>query len=296
MRKILCFLLVCFFSWTSVAQQLQCEVIINAEQTGNSNNTVFKTLENALREFVNQTEWSDISLQPHERINCSMFINITSYDANNFAGTIQVQSSRPVYGSTMVSPVFNFNDENFSFSYTEYEPLEYNPNSFSSNLVSVVSFYVYTILGLDADTFEEMGGTEYYQQANQITGMAQQGNFSGWRATDGTNSRYRLVTDLLSNAFSGYRSALYSYHLEGLDLMHNSPEQGKKGVEQALMTLEEMNSARPNSLLVRTFFDAKANEVEQIFSGGPTIPIRDLVDALNTMAPTFSDNWANIRY
>ena len=296
MNRIVCLLLVSLFSAVASAQQLNCEVVINAEQTGDANVTVFKTLENALEEFVNQTVWTDQTLQPFERINCSMYINITSFDANSFSGTIQVQSSRPVFGSTMISPVFNFNDEDLSFNYTEYETLDFSPNTYTSNLVSVVSFYVYTILGLDADTFEEMGGTAYYEVASQIAGAAQQGNYSGWRATDGNSSRYRLNADLLSNAFTGYREALYTYHREGLDLMHSSPELGKKGVTRALLDLEEMNSNRPNSLLVRTFFDAKASEVEQIFSGGPSVSIKEVVAALNAMAPTFSDNWANIRY
>ena len=296
MTRIVCLLLVSLFSAVASAQQFNCEVVINAEQTGNANVTVFKTLENAIKEFVNQTAWTDRTLQPFERISCSMFINITSYDANSFTGTIQVQSSRPVFGSTMVSPVFNFNDEDLSFNYTEYETLDFSPNTYSSNLVSVISFYVYTILGLDADTFQEMGGTPYYETANQIAGTAQQGNHAGWRATDGNNSRYRLNTDLLSNAFTGYRETLYTYHREGLDLMHSSPEIGKRGVAKALLGLREMNSNRPNSLLVRTFFDAKADEVEQIFRGGPSVSIKEVVDALNSMAPTFSDNWSSIRY
>ena len=296
MYKIVCVFLVFLFPIAASAQQFNCEVVINAEQTGNSNVTVFKTLENALEEFVNQTVWTDQTLQPHERINCSFFINITSFDSNSFSGTLQVQSSRPVFGSTMISPVFNFNDEDFSFNYTEYESLDFSPNTYSSNLVSVVSFYVYTILGLDADTFEEMGGTPYFETASQIAGTAQQGNYTGWKATDGNNSRYRLNADLLSNAFTGYREALYIYHREGLDLMHSSPELGKRGVARALLVLEEMNSNRPNSLLVRTFFDAKAMEVEEIFRGGPSVSIKEVVDALNKMAPTFSDNWANIRY
>lgn len=285
-----------FLSSVSIAQELNCEVIVNAEQTGSANVTVFKTLENAVTEFVNQTKWTNKNLQPFERINCSMFINITSYDANSFSATIQVQSSRPVFGSTMVSPVFNFRDENFNFNYTEYEPLDYNPNEFSSNLVSVISFYVYTILGLDADTFAPEAGTLYFQEANQIVNTAQQSNSMGWKATDGNNSRFKLNADLLSNTFSGYRNALYSYHRQGLDFMYNSALEGKKGITASLLTLDKMNDRRPNSLLVRTFFDAKANEIEQVFSGGPSVPITEVVDALNNMAPTFSKNWVNIRF
>ena len=296
MYRIYCFFLVSLFSVAATSQQLNCEIVINSEQTGQANISVFKTLENSLKEFVNQSDWTGEELKPHERINCSMFINITSFDANSFSGTIQVQSSRPVFGSTMISPVFNFKDDALNFDYTEYEDLEFSPNSYTSNLVSVISYYVYTILGLDADTFEPLGGNRHFELANQIVSIAQQGNYSGWRASDGSNSRYRLNADLVSNAFVDYREALYNYHREGLDLMHSAPELGKRGVAGAILKLDDLNSERPNSLLVRTFFDAKAREVEQVFSGGPSVSIREVVDALNTIAPTFSENWANIRY
>lgn len=286
--------LCCSFSVT--AQEMNCQVVVNAEQTGQSNNVIFRTLENSLTEFINQTRWTNRDFQSQERINCSMFINIDNYDAGSFSGSIQVQSSRPVYGSTMISPVFNFKDEQFNFSYSEYEPLSFSPTEFESNLVSTVAFYVYTMLGLDADTFEEQGGTPYFQTANQIVASAQQGGNTGWKATDGNRSRYQLNADLLSNSFSGYREALYDYHRNGLDVMHMSPSEGKKGVATAILDLERMNSRRPNSLLLRTFFDAKADEVEHIFSGGPSVNIKPVVDALSKMAPTFSEKWGNIRY
>ncbi|HET7361509.1 MAG TPA: DUF4835 family protein [Salinimicrobium sp.] len=296
MNKFILGALLFFISLISYGQELNCEVIVNAEQTGNSNVSVFNTLENALTEFVNQTNWTDKNFEIHERINCSMFINITEFDGSSFSGSIQVQSSRPVYGSTMVSPIFNYKDNNFSFSYTEYEPLEFNINEYSSNLVSVVSFYVYTILGLDADTFSENGGTGYYETAKQIVSTAQQSNKKGWQVSGGSGSRFNLNNDLLSNAYNGYRNALYTYHRMGLDLMHNSVEEGKKRVSSAILELGNMNDQRPNSLLVRTFFDAKANEIEQIFSGGPSISIKEVINALNDMAPTYTKNWSNIRY
>ena len=296
MSRVFVLLLLVMFTTAAVGQELNCQVVVSAEKTGQANASVFKTLQNSLTEFVNQTRWTNKDFLPHERINCSMFINITSYDGNSFAGTIQVQSSRPVYGSTMVSPVFNFNDEQLAFDYAEYQPFSYSPNQFDSNLVSTVSFYVYTILGLDADTFSEQGGTSYFQTANQIVGTAQQSNHPGWKATDGNRSRYQLNADLLSNTYSGYRNALYNYHRNGLDVMHMSPAEGKKAIATAIVNLNRMNSRRPNSLLLRTFFDAKADEVAQIFSGGPSVDIKEVVDALNTMAPNHSEKWGNIRY
>lgn len=296
MNKLFFVLVFLLSGYLSFGQELNCQVVVNAEQTGRTNVTVFKTLQNSLTEFINQTSWTNLQLAPHERINCSMFINISSYDADSFTGTIQVQSSRPVFGSTMVSPVFNFNDEQLGFTYTEYAPFTFNPNNFDNNLVSVVAYYVYTILGLDADTFEEQGGTKYFQEANKIVNLAQQSARVGWKSTDGNASRYRLNQDLLSNSFSGFRTAMYTYHRDGLDRMHMSPAEGKKGVAKAILDLERMNSRRPNSLLLRTFFDAKSDEVEQVFSGGPSVQIKEVVDALNNLAPTFSHKWANIRY
>lgn len=296
MNRIVVLFFLMMFSVATVAQEINCQVVVNAEQTGQANATVFKTLQNSLSEFINQTRWTNREFLPQERINCSMFINITGYDGNSFTGTIQVQSSRPVFGSTMVTPVFNFNDEQLAFTYTEYQPFNYSANQFDSNLVSVVSFYIYTILGLDADTFSEQGGTSYYQTANQIVGTAQQSANAGWKATDGARSRYQLNADLLSNTYAGYRNALYTYHRNGLDVMHMSPVEGKKAIATAIIDLDRMNSRRPNSLLLRTFFDAKADEVAEIFSGGPSVDIREVVDALGKMAPNYSEKWGNIRY
>lgn len=270
-------------------------MVVNAEQTGQANLAVFKTLQRSLTEFVNQTTWTRRSLANNERINCSIFINITSFDNETFSGTIQVQSSRPVFGSAMVTPIFNHNDEQFTFNYREFEPLLYSQNSYTSNLVSVVSFYIYTILGLDADTFQPQGGTQYFEEANRIVNTAQQGNMAGWRGSDGNRSRFRLNTDILSNAFVDYRTSMYQYHRQGLDLMHKDVGAGKQGVAKAVENLNDLNQSRPNSFPIRIFFDAKAQEIEQIFTGGPSIPVNNLVQVLNRIAPLYAENWRRIQ-
>ncbi|TBW26754.1 DUF4835 family protein [Gramella sp. KN1008] len=295
MRKILSFILIFFGMQVATAQQLNCEVIINAEQTGQTNLSVFNTLQRALSEFINQTTWTERDFQNHERINCSMFITINSFEGESFNGSIQVQSSRPVYGTSMITPVFNFNDEQLSFNYREYQPLNYSQNSYTSNLVSVISFYVYTILGLDADTFAPQGGTPYFEEANRIVTTAQQGNSQGWRGADGQRSRYRLNADLLANTYAEYRQALYDYHRLGLDVMHEDVLGGKENIAAAMEKLEVMNNRRNNSLLLRVFFDAKADEISQIFSGGPSINSNELVETLNNIAPRYSKNWRNIQ-
>lgn len=296
MSKLILILGLFFYVSLASAQELNCEVIVNAEQTGQSNLTVFKTLQTSLSEFLNQTTWTGTTYQSQERINCSVFINISSFDNESFIGTIQVQSSRPVFGSSLISPVFNFNDEQFTFTYREFEPLNYSENTYSSNLVSVLSYYVYTILGLDADTFELEGGTPFYEEANRIVTTAQQGNSSGWRGSDGTRSRYRLNADLLSNAFLGYRTTLYQYHRLGLDTMHKDVAKGKQAVAASILNLQKMSESRPNSLLMRVFFDAKAQELEQIFSGGPSVPVTELKKALNEIAPLYAENWSKLQF
>lgn len=285
----------CMFG-LATGQEINGEIVINAEQTGQANLPVFKTLQRSLTEFVNQTTWTNRQLTNNERINVSIFINISSFDNETFSGSIQVQSSRPVFGSSMVTPVFNYNDEQFSFNYREFEPLNYSQNSYSSNLVAVVSFYVYTILGLDADTFSLEGGTAYFEEANRVVTTAQQGNMQGWRGSDGNRSRFRLNADLLSNAFMAYRTSMYQYHRQGLDLMHRDVSAGKQGVAKAIENLNSLNQSRPNSLPMRVFFDAKAQEIEQIFVGGPTVPVGNLVEVLNRVAPLYAENWRRIQF
>lgn len=297
MKKSILFLFTALLILNGLAaQEINSKVTVSAEQTGKTQLSVFNTMERSVQEFINQTSWTSNDLENFQKINCSVFINVTSYNSDQFKATIQIQSSRPVFGSTYVSPILNFKDNQFDFSYTEYQPLDYNRNTYKSNLVSTISFYVYTILGLDADTFSPEGGTNYYEEAQQIVNTAQQGNAAGWRATDGSQSRYRLNADLLSNSFNGFREALYTYHREGLDVMHADPEAGKKKIVESIQTLREVNNTRPNSILIRSFFDAKSDEVENILSGGPKTSITEVVDNLNSIAPLYSKQWRNISY
>ncbi len=295
MGRILVFLIWCS-SIVTYAQELNCNVVINAEQTGNSNLPVFKTLEKQIFEFVNTTKWTNKEFTNQERIECSMYINVTDYAGDVFNATIQVQSSRPVYGSSYTTPVHNVNDKDFTFRYLEFQNMVYNPNAFESNLISVLAFHVYMILGIDADTFELNGGDTYFKQAQNIVNYSQGQNSKGWQLSDGTQSRYVLVDNMLSQTFEAYREVMYQYHRNGLDLMHKDQKQAKSNIANALVSLEAMNRVRPNSFILRTFFDAKADEIQDIFSSGPSVSIDKLVDALNNVAPMYSSQWRNIKY
>lgn len=296
MPKFLPILLFLFALFNLNAQELSCNVVVNAQQTGNENVQVFKTLERQVTEFVNNQQWTNKTYKPQERINCSMVITVQDYNQDSFQATLQVQSSRPVFGSSYTTPIYNFNDRNFSFTYLEFQNMVFNPTQFESNLISVLSFHVFMILGLDADTFSPDGGMEYYRQAQTILNYSQQGNFKGWKLEDGQQTRFILIDNILSPTFKEFRSTMYTYHREGLDVMATDVKEGKQAILNAVTDLQKMNSRRPNSFLMRIFFDAKANEIEEIFTGGPNVNIADFKTTLTKIAPMHASKWRNITF
>ncbi|WP_299550244.1 DUF4835 family protein [Seonamhaeicola sp.] len=295
MRNIL-ILLTFFLAITGFSQELNCNVVVNAQFTGNENFPIFKTLEKQLTEFVNNTKWTNKAFLPQERIDCSMVINVTNYSGETFQASLQVQSSRPVYGSSYDTPVYNFNDKDFTFRYLEYQNLIFNPTQFQSNLVSVIAFHVYMVLALDADSFSANGGDPYFKQAQTITNFSQQGNFRGWKLEDGLQSRFMLIDNIMSPTFKEYRQVINAYHRQGLDVMSENTKDGKEKIAAALKQFQVMNSRRPNSFLQRTFFDAKADEIAQIFSDGPSVNIASLKEVLNKVAPMHSSKWQRIKF
>jgi hypothetical protein len=285
------------FSLSVKGQELNCTVKVNFDRITDANPQVFKTLERSLNDFVNNTRWTARDFDRSERIESSMIINISAYENSSFTATIQVQSSRPIYNSTYPSPILNFNDKDFSFRYTEGENLYYNPNSFDSNLVSTVAFYANMIIGLDADSFEKGSGTKYYQVAQNIAGLgASNGSYKGWGQQEGTNqNRYFMVNDILSNTFTPFRDALYEYHMGALDTMSEDQKAGKEKTIAALKTLAKVQSVRPNAFLTRVFFDAKSDEIVNIFSAGPTVNVTGLIDMLNKLSPLNGAKWSRIK-
>jgi hypothetical protein len=292
------FLFICFiFSMCLNSQELNCTLVVNAQQTGNENVQVFKTLEKQLNEFINNTRWSSKSFETQERIECSMVINIQNYQTDAFQASIQIQSARPVYNSFYSSSVYNFNDKDFNFNYLEYQNLNFNTTQFESNLVSVIAFHVYMILGMDADTFELNGGSSYYKQARDIVSYSQQSGYKGWEPpAGGAQTRSALINNILSPTFKDFHSILFNYHFTGLDQLAKDIKGGKIALVNSLMKLEDLNKRRPNSFLLRVFFDAKADEISDVFSDGPSVNIAKLVSMLNKVAPTHSNKWKNIKF
>lgn len=278
------------------AQEINATVAIDAVQTGQPNLQVFRTLEQQLTEYINNTQWTNKTFLNQERIDANFSFIISGFDGTSFQSSLQIQASRPVYGSTYDSPIYNYNDKNVSFDYIEFQPLVFNINNFDSNLMSVLAYHIYTIIGLDAASFEREGGIPYFQTAKQIVNTAAGSNFIGWKASDGTQSRFRYNDAILSNVYSEFHNAMYTYHMRGLDLMTEKQKDAKQGVEKAISMLRRINDRRPNSFLVRTFFDAKADEIQAVFSGGPNVDITTMVENLNRMAPTRRTNWDAIKF
>jgi hypothetical protein len=206
-----------------------------------------------------------------------------------------VQASRPVYNSNYLTPIFNYNDVDFDFRYIEFENLFYNPNSFDSNLVSVLAFYAYMILGIDADSYGMLEGTNYFDNAENIVVVAQSSGYKGWAQSGGNQNRFFLVNDMITPTFSPMREGFYQYHALGLDRMADDLKVGKEGIKTALATISKVHIVRPNAFLPRVFFDAKSDEIVALFSGGPPVQTAELVETLNRMSPTNTSKWSKIR-
>jgi hypothetical protein len=277
------------------SQELKATVSINSAQVTNVNLQIFKNLEKQVFDFLNNTKFSEKVVKPNEKVNCSFFFIVNKFENNNFEVTLQVNSTRPVFNSTFSSPILNINDKDVSFRYVEFENLIYDQNAFTSNLVSVLSFYATIILASDADTFADKGGSEFLESALNIANVAQSSGYTGWVQTGKKTTRYNLISDLMSNTFDAYREALYSYHIKGLDSMADDLKTGKLEIINAIETLLNLHKVRPNSLLARTFFDAKTDEIVNIFTGGPAVDVSKVKDNLATISPLNSSKWNKIR-
>ena len=295
MKKILCVLFACVLSFQDTSQELNAQVIVNSDLVNQTNQQIFKTLERALKEFINTQVWTEKVFLNQEKINCSFVFNLSAYSNDQFEATLQVQSERPVYQTNYDSPVLNFLDKDITFSYQEFQPLFFNESSFESNLISLISFYAYVIIGLDADTFLQNGGNRYFEKARQVVNLAQSSVRKGWKPGDGLRNRFWLIDSLRSNTFKEYRQTMYNYHRSGLDQMTNDPIAGKKALMLSIQDLEPLFQRRPNAFLLQLFFDAKVEEIVNLFQEGPKIDFKKTEDVLKKIAPFFGGRWKQIK-
>ncbi len=296
MRKFYFLAFICFASFAVNSQELNALVTINTEKIQSSNKQVYTTLETALTEFINQKQWTDKKFKLQERINCAFTIIVNEQNGNNFSASLQIQATRPVYNSSYASPILNINDTNFNFRYNEFDPLIYNPNIYDSNLVSMIAFYAYMIIGVDADTFAEKGGQEYLKQAENAMLQAQSNGESGWQNQIGEQNRFALIDSLLSEKFAPLRTIYYNYHRNGFDSMTNNLDEAKQAIERSVIDLDKLHNITVGNYMIRVFLDAKADEIVSVFSDGkPTRNQQKMLTVLQTISPTYENKWEKIK-
>lgn len=296
MRRLLLFFVFIFIFNSVNAQELNCLVNINYNQVQGSNTQIFKTLQKSLTEFINQTKWTNREVKAEERINCAMNIIVTKREDNKFTTSLQIQSTRPVYETTYSTPLLNLRDNDFNFSYNEFDPLFYNKNNFDSNLISTIVFYVYIILGVDADSFTRNGGTPYLKEAENVMLQAQQSGLASWQNVVGKQNRFLLIDNLLSSKLQNYRTTIYNYHRLGLDQFSKNAKQAKQTIESSIFSIESLFNKTVGNYLIRLFFDAKSDEIVKVFSDGePTRNQNRLVQTLQKISTTNDSKWKKIK-
>ncbi len=270
MKKLVFVLLILIYYVLPVqSQELNCQVSINHSQIQTTDIRVFQTLQKAVFEFMNTTRWTDRSLKTEELIECSIFINIKTKNGDLYTASIQVQSRRPVFNTSYNSVMINYIDNDFGFEYVEYDPLNFQPTSFESNLTSVLAFYAYIIIGLDFDSFSDHGGSPYFNTAQQIVNNAQNASEAGWKSYESQRNRYWLIENLLNGSYDDYRTFTYRYHRLGLDQMYDKQTKARTEILQSIQLLTKVHRSRPGLYILNLLMEAKRDEFIGIFSEAP---------------------------
>lgn len=271
MRKAGLLLLILLFSINLQSQELRCNVQVLSQNVQGTNKQVFQTLQNAIYEFMNNKVWTNHVYTMEERIECNMMFNITEQlSADDFKGTLTIQVSRPVFSTNYNTTTLNFVDNDIRFKYVEFSPLDFNLNSHISNLTSILAFYSYFVLGIDYDTFSLMGGSQYFNNAEQVVLNAQNAAESGWKPMDNTShkNRYWLIKDMIDTDYEGVRVFNYNYHRLGLDVMDEQVVEGRAAITNSLELLQQVYRKKPDPYmyLLRLVFDAKVDEIVNVYT------------------------------
>jgi len=293
MKRIIIIIAVLVSVVAANAQELKCNVTVNSSQVAQVEKDIFDALQKGVYEFVNNTAWTEDVFANEEKIEAAIFINITEQKkdgqgqviADQYKGTISVQSRRRVYNSTYDCQMLNFQDNNFEFSYQPFQPFYYSKTSSMSNLTAVIAFYCYMIIGLDYDSFSPNGGDKYLNEAMNIVNMSQNLPEPGWKASE-TNNRYYMVNDYLNPAFKTLRELMYKYHRTGYDVMSTDLTTGRTTVLLAIQSLEQIWSQRPNAFLLQIFFSTKRNEIMDLLKATKVADKTEAIRVLKKVDPS----------
>lgn len=268
------------------AQELDCNVTINADQIEGTNKQVFQTLQQAVSEYMNTTVFTNAQFAANEKIECRMFFTITEYSDDTFKGDLQVQSLRPVYNSSYTSTLINFRDAKLEFTYRENEPLVFSVNNMESQITAILNFYAYLILAVDFDSFSPRGGDPYFDRLAQIVQMAQSSGETGWKAFEDNKNRSAVLSSFTDPATTGIRDMMYKYHRQGLDNMSVSVDKGRAAVTESLSEIEKVHKTSPMSVALSMFKDAKLDELVNIYSKAPQEERERVYKLLEPIYPT----------
>lgn len=280
--------IICLISLlSSFSQELNCRVVINHRQISIADPSIFDEMETDISEFLNNQKWTNDDFQEEERINCNFLITISGMPSVGvFDATVQIISSRPIYGADYETVLLNFADRDWSFSYVQGKPIQYNKNFFTDNLSALLAYYSYIIIGMDYDSFGKLGGEKFYQEAFNIVNNAQQSAYLGWQQLGNNRNRYWLIENLQSVSLHPIRIALYSYHRLGLDVFKDTPDEARNVIVNALQEIQLANRARSASILMISFIDAKATELASIYAKGSLTVRKKAYNILSSIDPS----------
>ena len=268
------------------AQELNCSVEVNTDKIAGTDKDVFTTLQSAITEYMNNTQWGNAQFLANERIECKLFLTVNSYEGTTMKCDLQVQSLRPVYNSSYTTTLINFKDTNVEFDYQENEPLIYSENTMESNLTAILNFYAFLILAVDFDSFSPNGGDLYFEKANNVVTMAQSSGESGWKAFEDNKNRSAVLSAFTDKATSSIRTLMYNYHRKGLDEMVLSPDKGKAVITESLGILKSIYDVAPMSVVLSMFKDAKLDELVNVYSKSNVSERQAVYELLYPLYPT----------
>lgn len=279
-------MLACIFRTECKAQEINCRVSILTPQIQATDKSVFQELQQAIFEFISNRNWTDDKFLAIERIECNMQITIKAWPSQDeFEATMQLTVNRPIFGTSYDSPMINLNDESFNFKYQRYQQLEYSETGNTSNLTSLLAYYVNIVLGVDYDSFSPLGGSVFFSKAQGIVNNMQSSPYPGWRAFDGTKNRYILAESLNNSKYRPIRNYFYNYHRKGLDMMTEKKEEAMNTITSSIEELRSVHREYPNSMLMQLVFLAKADELVNLYSQAFPDAKNRVVAVLNEIDP-----------
>lgn len=280
------------------AQELNCQVTLITDiktEVTSAEKELFDQLKQTIYDMMNNTAWTKDKFKVEERINCQLQLQINTINNGTFTGSLQVQYSRPVFNSSYNTTVFNFQDDDFQFSYSRNTVLIYAPNQFRDNLTSILAFYAYYIIGLDYDTFSLKGGTPYFTEAQQIVTNAQNSGAPGWKSNEqGKRNRYWLVDNQLQQLFEPLREGLHEYHRLGMDKLYENKDEARKAIYNALNKMSKISATRPNSINLLNFAQSKRDEIKNLYLDATAQEKTEVVAVLKKIDPANSSRYEEI--